>query len=102
MAEEDAPPRREMDSYLADEMDKACPAGGCPKPRVAAAGTEEEERLPPWPRGPAGGERSEMPWEVSAISGEGEVSAWVGGGEGGGREERGERGFLAFACLAPG
>jgi hypothetical protein len=27
----------------------------------------EEDRLPPWPRGPAGGERRVMPWEVSAI-----------------------------------
>jgi hypothetical protein len=54
MAEDEVSPRhgRAADSYLADEMDKACPAWGCPHPHeaAAAAGTEEE-------RLPHGGER---------------------------------------------
>jgi hypothetical protein len=95
MAEEEVPPRhgRAADSYLADEMDKACPAWGCPNPReaAAAAGTEEE-RLP---RGPAGGERSEMPWEVSAIA-----ARWRcrRGGEKAEEEGRGREGAF-LTCL---
>jgi hypothetical protein len=51
-------------------MDKVCRpgAGTCPQQREAAAGEDETERRPPWPRGPTGGERNEMPCEMIAMA----------------------------------
>jgi hypothetical protein len=51
-------------------MDKACRTGAedCPQLREAVAREDEAERRPPWPLGPTGGQRNEMPCEMIAMA----------------------------------